>query len=83
MLANAAVRRAGLDWRGLAVSAGGGVLHGVPAFADLLAQRLRSLGAEPPRLLDRSAAARGAAWLAHGCHERLEPQHAWVTCVAV
>jgi glucosamine kinase len=83
MLAAAAVRRAGLDWHELPVAIGGGVLLGVPALAELLAQRLRVFGAAAPRPVAARAAAQGAAWLAHGCHAGLEPQRSWVQRVAL
>lgn len=83
MLGAAALRRAGVDAAGASVAIGGGVLLGAPAIQALLSERLRALGAGAPRELDARAAARGAAWLAHGCHHRLEPQHSWVTRVAL
>lgn len=83
MLANAAVRRAGLDWRDLPVTFGGGVLTGVHPITVPLGERLRTLGAGAPRTLPKHAAARGAAWLAHGWSHREEPQHEWVTRVAL
>ncbi len=83
MLAAAALRRADLDWRHVPVAVGGGALVAAPAIRELLTQRLRALGASAPRVLDVRAAARGAAWLAHGWHTHLEPQHTWVTRVAL
>lgn len=83
MLASAAVRQAGLDWSSLRVALGGGVLVGAPGIAELLVQRLRALGAAPPSSIDGRAAARGAAWLAQGWHERIEPQFTWVQRVAI
>ncbi len=83
MLAAAAVRRAGLDWRELPVAVGGGVLLGVPALVESLAQRLRVFGAAPPRAIADRAAAEGAAWLAHGFFTGLEPQRSWVQRVAL
>jgi hypothetical protein len=83
MLAAAAVRHADLDWRDMPVAAGGGVLLGAAAVAERLAQRLRSLGASQPRLLDVRAAARGAASLAQAWHERRSPQCEWVEHVAL
>jgi N-acetylglucosamine kinase-like BadF-type ATPase len=83
MLAAGALRRAGLDWQDLPVAVGGGVLLAAPVIGALLAERLRALGAAAPRVLDARAAARGAAWLAHGWHQQLEPQHTWVTRVAL
>ena len=83
MLATAAVRKAGLDWRGLPVAVGGGVCSGALGVVDLLRERLRALGAEPPRAIAPRAAAHAAAWLAHGWHLRQEPQYAWVHRVAL
>lgn len=83
MLASAAVRRAGLDWNDLSVAIGGGVLTGAAAVADLLAERLRALGAQPARPIAPRAAAHAAAWLAQGFHVRQQPQHGWVTRVAL
>jgi N-acetylglucosamine kinase-like BadF-type ATPase len=83
MLASAAVRRAGLDWNNLPVAVGGGVLTGAAAVADLLAERLRSLGAQPPRPIAARAAAHAAAWLAEGFHRREQPRYGWVTRVAL
>lgn len=83
MLGNAAVRRAGLDWRGLPVALGGGVLAPDGAPAELLVERLASFGAAAPRFLDARAAARGAAWLAHEWHRRREPAHTWVQSVTI
>jgi N-acetylglucosamine kinase-like BadF-type ATPase len=78
MLANAAVRRAGLEFTALPTAFGGGVLTSVPAVRERLAVRLRTFGAPAPRVLDARVAARGAAWLAHGLHQGLEPQRSWV-----
>jgi len=83
MLATAAVRRAGLDWRDLPVALGGGVLTGADGIAELLAERLRTFGAKPPRAIEPRAAAHAAAWLAQGWFHRHEPQHGWVTRVAL
>lgn len=83
MLGTAAMRKAGLDWRTLPVALGGGVLLSAPAIADLLTQRLTSLGTAPPTTVDARAAARGAAWLAHGWHHHQQPQHTWVNRVAL
>jgi glucosamine kinase len=82
MLATAAVRQAGLDWRALRCAFGGGVLTSVPAIAAALGERLATFGAAPPVAIDGRAAAHGAAWLAHGWHRHLEPQHTWVDRVA-
>lgn len=83
MLASAALRHAGLDWREVTVAGGGGVLLGAPAITDQVARRCTSLGARPLHLLDERAAARGAARLARDWHERRQPQHGWVTHVAL
>jgi N-acetylglucosamine kinase-like BadF-type ATPase len=83
MLAAAAVRRAGLDFGGLPVALGGGVITNAPAFRAMLEERLRALGASAAHTLPPRAAARGAAWLAHGWHHREEPQHGWVSHVAL
>jgi glucosamine kinase len=83
MLASAAVRRAGLDWNNLPVAVGGGVLTGAVAVAELLAERLRSLGAQAPRPIAPRAAAHAAAWLAEGFHRREQPRYGWVTRVAL
>lgn len=83
MLANAAVRQAGLDWRELPVAFGGGVATNAPAIVELLAERVRAFGAGAPALVAPRAAAVGAAWLAHGWHHRRQPQAAWVERVAL
>jgi hypothetical protein len=83
MLATAAVRKAGLDWRELPVAIGGGVLQGSPAIQELLAERLRTVGSLPARTIAPRAAAHGAAWLAHGFFHRQEPQCSWVNRVAI
>lgn len=83
MLANAAVRQAELDWRDLAVGLGGGVLGAESPVAALLAERLRAFGSSAPQHVDARAAARGAAWLAHGWHTRQSPQQEWVGRVAL
>jgi N-acetylglucosamine kinase-like BadF-type ATPase len=80
--AEAAVRRAELQWPGLPVVLGGGVLH-APAVHARLEAALRSLGAATPLLLSPFAAAAGAAWLAHGSYHGEEPQTSWVHRVAV
>ena len=85
-LAEAAGRRAGLrGFGGLAVSLGGGVLAGNPSIADALTQLIVVEGQERPKLrtLDARAAARGAAWLAHQFHHRIEPACSWVQRVAI
>lgn len=83
MLANAAVRRAGLDWHGLPVALGGGVLAQDGVLAPQVVERLASFGTAAPRFLDERAAARGAAWLAHEVHHRREPAHTWVQRVTI
>jgi N-acetylglucosamine kinase-like BadF-type ATPase len=79
MVANAAVRQAELDWRDLPVTFGGGVLTGVPMVHELVAERLRSFGAQTPSSVDDMAAARGAALLAQAWHQRAQPLCRWVT----
>ncbi len=83
MLGAAAVRTAGLSCTDLPVATGGGVLHGVPAIHERLAERLRSLGTRSPQTIAPRAAATGAARLAAGWHGRLHPEHEWVTRVAL
>jgi glucosamine kinase len=84
MLAAAAVRKAGLDFTDLPVAVGGGALTQAPALAELLAERLRALGARlPVRPIAPRSAALAAAWLAHGHHLGLQPQSSWVTRVAI
>jgi N-acetylglucosamine kinase-like BadF-type ATPase len=78
MLAAGAVRAAGLDWRGLDAAIGGGVLTSAPAVAASLVERLRALGAANVRTIAPDAAARGAAWLAHGWHRGESPAREWV-----
>jgi glucosamine kinase len=85
-LGEVAADRAGLP--GLSdtpVALGGGVLAGNPSIADALAQLIAVEGHAQPRLckLDVRAAARGAAWLAHQFHLRIEPAFSWVQRVAV
>ncbi|MCA8975467.1 MAG: hypothetical protein KDC98_12160 [Planctomycetes bacterium] len=82
-LANAAARGAELDLRGRTVVFGGGVPRLVPAFAERVVARLASLGAAATVTIDDRAAARGAAWLAHGVHHGLEPQSSWVRHVTL
>ncbi|MCB9877521.1 MAG: hypothetical protein H6835_07975 [Planctomycetes bacterium] len=63
---------------------GGGVLTGSPVLAERLRERIARSGATPRmQVLDALAAARGAAWLARGWHEGIEPQHGWVDDVAL
>jgi hypothetical protein len=84
MVANAAVRQAGLDWRELPVAIGGGVFAVAPTLVEAMNERLRRFGAKlPPRSIAPRAAATAAAWLAAGWHQRLEPQHSWVHRVAI
>ncbi|HZN38134.1 MAG TPA: BadF/BadG/BcrA/BcrD ATPase family protein [Planctomycetota bacterium] len=83
MLGNAAVRKARIDWRGLRVALGGGVVLGAPYLADLLGKRVLALGGEAPAIVDAHGPARGAAWLAHGWHKRAEPEYPWVERVAL
>lgn len=83
LLAVAAARSADLDTRDLPVSIGGGVVVHVPAIAELLRQRLAALGLGPVTSVTERAAAAGAAWLAHGCHQGIEPQRSWVQHVAL
>lgn len=83
MLATGALRQAGLDWRGVRVAFGGGVLQRAPAIAALLQERLRAFDAPAARVLEPRAAAVGAAWLAHGWHSRQSPQQEWVSRVAI
>ncbi|HEX6811904.1 MAG TPA: BadF/BadG/BcrA/BcrD ATPase family protein [Planctomycetota bacterium] len=82
-LATAAVRKAGLDWRSLPAALGGGVVLGAPHVTTLLTERLQALGSATPTIADARAAARGAAWLAHGWHDRLPPRYTWVERVAI
>ncbi len=83
MLAAAAARHAGLDLRGVEAAFGGGMLINASACAGALDERLRRLGAMGHRLVPARAAAHGAAWLAQGWHEGLEPQRGWVQRVAL
>lgn len=78
MLAAGAVRAAGLDGRGLDAAIGGGVLTAAPLVATSLVERLRALGAASVRTIAPDAAARGAAWLAHGWHRGESPAREWV-----
>jgi glucosamine kinase len=83
MLGSAAVRKAGIDWRGLPVALGGGVVLGAPGLADLLGKRVQALGGGAVTIVDARGPARGAAWLAHGWHHRAEPEYPWVERVAL
>jgi N-acetylglucosamine kinase-like BadF-type ATPase len=83
MLANAALRQAGLDGTSLPVGFGGGVLASTSPVAALLTQRLGTFGMQAPKFLEPRAAAVGAAWLAHGWHTRQSPQQEWVARVAI
>jgi N-acetylglucosamine kinase-like BadF-type ATPase len=77
MVANAAVRAAGLQWTGLTVTLGGGVLQMEPMRARLQ-QRLGAFGAAPARVAAADAGALGAARLAHDWQRRSEPMCRWV-----
>lgn len=78
MVGNAAVRQAELDWRGLPVFLGGGVLLGSEALKELLCERLRTFGPGPIACVDGEAAAEAAARLARAWHQREEPMCRWV-----
>lgn len=78
MVANAAVRQAELDWRGLPVFLGGGVLLGSEDLRELLCQRLSTFGAGAVALVDGDAAATAAARLAAAWHQRTAPMCRWV-----
>ncbi len=78
MVANAAVRSAGLDWSGLPSFVGGGVLTNLESVRGLLAQRMLAFGAGEPAILATDAGARGAALLARDWAEGREPMHGWV-----
>lgn len=81
-LADAAVAKAGLAWRGLPAACGGGVFDALADYRGAVAARLVVRGALPPTLIAPRAAALGAAWLAHGWHRGLSPQKEWVDRVA-
>lgn len=83
MLAASAARRAGLDLRSVPVTGGGGVLLGAEAFTALVRERLATFGVTALPLLDDRAAGVGAARLAADWHHHREPQHTWVTRVAL
>ncbi|MBL8755559.1 MAG: hypothetical protein JNK15_19840 [Planctomycetes bacterium] len=83
MLANAAMRQAGLDGNALPVGFGGGVLAATSPVAGLLTGRLRTFGCSAPKFVEPRAAAVGAAWLAHGWQTRQSPQQEWVARVAI
>lgn len=78
MVCNAAVRTADLEWRGLPVHLGGGVLTGSDALRELLQARLRGFGAGPFALVPADAATLGAARLAFAWHQREQPMCRWV-----
>jgi hypothetical protein len=59
------------------------VLEHAPLVREALAERLIIFGLGELQLLPPHAAAHGAAWLAHGWHERLAPQYEWVERVAL
>lgn len=81
-LADAAVRKAGLAWRGLATAGGGGVFDAVPDYFAAVGARFTARGAVAPTLVAPRAAAVGAAWLADGWHRGVSPQKEWVDRVA-
>ena len=70
-------------YRALVGRRGGGVVLGAPYLADLLQKRVLALGSDAPTIVDALGPARGAAWLAHGWHNRAEPAYAWVERVAL
>jgi len=78
MVANAAVRAAGLSWTALPTTFGGGVLEQAEPLRARLQQRLSAFGAEPARVAAAVAAALGAARLAHDWQQRSEPICRWV-----
>jgi hypothetical protein len=78
LVGNAAVRSAGLEWSGLRVLAGGGVLQGSEPVRELLRQRVIGYGARSFDLVDERAAADGAAMLAAAWVLREEPLCRWV-----
>lgn len=82
-LASAAAKAVDLQPHGTNVTLGGGVLAGGAAIRDRLTERLASSGFSVGRPLEDNAAACGAAWLAAGNHDGLEPQRSWVTRVAL
>ena len=83
MLANAAVRQAELDWPGLPVTLGGGLLTGFEGVTALLRQRLAGMGAAEPAMADPLLAARGAARLAQAWHKDERPMADWVGDVSL
>lgn len=82
-LATAAARQAGNELQDLDVAFGGGVLCGVPRYAAALGDSLTAHGTRAHRLVDARGAARGAAWLAQGWHQHLQPQRQWVERVTL
>ncbi|MEQ1633429.1 MAG: BadF/BadG/BcrA/BcrD ATPase family protein, partial [Planctomycetota bacterium] len=78
MVANAAVRSAGVSWDGLPVHLGGGVLVGSEPLRELLHEGIRRFGASKYALVDAEAAANGAARLAAAWHQRQQPMCRWV-----
>ena len=78
LVGNAAVRSAGLEWSGLRVLAGGGVLQASEPIRELLRQRVIGYGARSFDLVDERAAADGAAMLASAWARREEPLCRWV-----
>ncbi len=81
-LADAAVKKAGLAWRGLSTACGGGVFEALVDQRAAVADRFVARGALAPTLVAPRAAAVGAAWLADGWHRGLSPQKEWVDRVA-
>ncbi|HEB54454.1 MAG TPA: hypothetical protein ENI87_14480 [bacterium] len=70
---------------GMRVALGGGVLSGSDVVREGLVRLLQAaLGCRlEARVLTPRDAALGAAWLAHGWHQRQQPAHAWVERVAL
>lgn len=83
LLANAAVRQASLDWGGLPVVFGGGVLQHVTTLRELLQQHLSRFGAGRATLADARAGTRGAALLARAFASGTKPLADWVADVAI
>ena len=78
LVGNAAVRSAGLEWNGLRVFAGGGVLQGSEPVRELLRQRVLGYGASSFDLVAEDAASHGAALLAQAWASRTMPLCKWV-----
>ena len=83
MVANAAVRQAELDWPGLPVTLGGGLLTGFQGVTAILRQRLSGMRASEPTMADPLLAARGAARLAEAWHKNERPMADWVRDVSL